>query len=91
MANVKPYNIAIFERLIRDGRSTLPPSLARYLLSLAFGNDDKERMRELARMNQDGLLTADGREELAAYVQAACWLGILQSQARKSLKNAKRK
>jgi hypothetical protein len=44
-------------------------------------------MRELLNRNQDGLLSVAEREELQSYAQAACWLGILHSRARRRLGN----
>jgi hypothetical protein len=79
-------DVIIFERLLMHGKNNLPPTLARYLLELGFMPEERSRMHELAVKNQDGLLSPEEKEELEGYARAGCWLGILKSKARKSLK-----
>jgi hypothetical protein len=78
--------IAIFGRLIENEKGDLSPSLARYVLTLGFGESDQSRMAELAARNQNGELTAGEQEALQNYVQASHLLALLHSKARKSLK-----
>jgi len=81
--------VAIFARLIKANDGDLSRQLARYLLSLGFGEDDQARMRQLADRNQEGALSGDEREELHNYVRAGHLLALLHSKARKSLKPRK--
>jgi hypothetical protein len=83
--SARPNEMAIFERLLSGG-AEMTPALARYLLALRFPAEDEARMHELAEKNQEGSLSAEGKEELLAYARAGCLLGIFQSRARKTLK-----
>ena len=80
--------VAILGRVLSNGKEPLTPQLARYFLGLAFDQEDKARMHELAAKNQEGKLSRQEQEELLGYAKAGCLLGILQSKARKSLKKA---
>lgn len=84
-------DLAVFARIIAAQNGDLPPDLARYLLSLDFPEDDKERMRALAERNQAGDLSPVERDELGGYVKAGHLLALLQSKARKSLKRKLRR
>jgi hypothetical protein len=77
---------AIFGRVFANGRQTLSPELARHVLALTFGEQDKERMHELAVGNQEGALSAEDKEELHNYIKVGHLLAVLQSQARQALK-----
>jgi hypothetical protein len=76
---------AIFARLW-DAKSGLTPQLARHVLKLAFSEADIARMHELAEKNREGQLTPTEREELDSFVKVGDLLAILQSKARKLLK-----
>jgi hypothetical protein len=82
---------ALLGRILKNGTKAFPPALARYLLTVGFSAEEKARMHELAVKNQEGALTPDEKEELLRYANVGCVLGILQSQARKSLKRANKK
>jgi hypothetical protein len=84
--NTDSSEAAIFGRVLRNGRQELTPQLARYLLGLAFSEEDKARMHALAVKNQDGALSPGEREELANYVKVGHLVAILQSKARKALR-----
>jgi hypothetical protein len=77
---------AIFGRVIEADDGDLTPDLARYILSLGFRSADKVRMHELAVRNQDGDLTTAEKAELHNYVNVGHFVAMLQSKARKSLK-----
>jgi hypothetical protein len=85
-AKTRTSEVAIFARLIKADDGDLSPELARYILTLGFGEADQARMRDLAERNQDGALSGAEREELDNYVKAGHLLALLQSKARKSLK-----
>jgi hypothetical protein len=77
---------AIFGRVFANGGPALSPELARHVLGLSFGEEDKERMHELAVGNQEGALSAEDKEELHNYFKVGHLLAVLQSQARQALK-----
>jgi hypothetical protein len=81
--------IAIFGRLIKADKSDLSRELARYILSLGFGDGDQNRMSELAERNQDGRLSSEEKEELENYVKVGHLLALLHSKARRSLRARK--
>jgi hypothetical protein len=80
-----PSEIAILARLLGNEEGQLPADMARYLLTLGFGERDKARMHDLAVRNQEGALTPAEKEEMFAYAKAGTLLGILQSRARRVL------
>jgi hypothetical protein len=71
-------------------RQKLTPTLARHLLRLGFGPEDKARMHDLAVRNQAGELNNSELQELDAYIRVGALLSILQSRARKLLKQSVR-
>lgn len=75
----------IFARLW-EGPGGLSAPVARHVLKLGFGDEDKARMRELAARNSTGELTDPEREELDDFVRVGDLLATLQSKARKFLK-----
>jgi hypothetical protein len=77
---------AIFGRVFANGRPALSPELARHVLGLSFGEEDKARMHELAVGNQEGARSREDKEELHNYIKVGHLLAILQSQARLALK-----
>ncbi len=83
-----PGEVAIFERLLRHGKENMSPDLARYLLGLEFGEDDRARMHELAVRNQEGALSSEEWDELQGYARAGCLLGVLHVRARQALRRS---
>jgi hypothetical protein len=80
--------VALFARLLENGKGKLTPSLARYLLTLGFGAEDQARMNDLAVRNQEGDLSPAEKDELLSYVKAGHLLALLHAKARKALKKA---
>ena len=78
-------------RIFTNGNADFPPQLARYFLTVGFSSTDKQRMHELAESNQAGALTPADNQELLRYANVGCLLGILQANARKSLKKTSKK
>jgi hypothetical protein len=78
--------VALFGRILDNGKGEMSRELARYILTLGFGEDDQARMKDLAERNQDGALSADEQAELQSFVTAGHLLALLHSRARKSLK-----
>jgi hypothetical protein len=77
---------SILERIIEPPTGGFSNEHARYVLSLNFSAEEQARYAELARRNQDGVLSDDEETELNEFVTANAILAILQSKARISLK-----
>lgn len=77
---------AIWARLIEPDNNGLSPEAARSLLELRFSEEDRARMNELARKNNEGLLSDEERHLLESYVKVGDVLSLLHLKARKSLK-----
>jgi hypothetical protein len=75
----------IWARLIRAQRGELPAEAAKFLLSIAFEEDDKRRMLELADRAEAGTLTAEEEAEYDGYLHGGNFLATLQSKARQAL------
>jgi hypothetical protein len=88
--NAETAGIAILGRLLGNGSERMSLALARHILRIAFSDEDEAHMSDLAVRNQEGKLSPKERDELIAYANAGCLLGILQSRARKSLKRARK-
>ncbi len=79
---------AIFERLVLPSEPSLSPEAARSILAIGFGADDRQRMEVLAEKARRGALSADEQQEIENYERVGDFLGILQSKARVSLRQA---
>ena len=77
--------VAILARILGNHDGKLPATMARYILSLGFSDEDKVRMHDLAVRNQQDALAPGEREEMLAYSKAGSLLGILKSKARRTL------
>jgi hypothetical protein len=77
--------LAILGRLLDANKGGLSPELARYILTLGFGEEDQARMTDLASRNQEGALAGEEKQELDGYVKAGHLLALLHSKARKAL------
>ncbi len=77
----------ILQRVIDPQRGTLPPELARYVLTLDFPPADQSRYAELADKAQQAILSPQEQIELDDYLHVNDFLMIVQSKARRSLKN----
>jgi hypothetical protein len=80
---------SIFARLWESNDGTMPLGLAQYIVKLKFPKQDRVRMHQLAEMHQDGALSPAELEELDNYVKTGDLLAILQSIARRTIKNKK--
>jgi hypothetical protein len=77
--------VAILARILGKQNGKLPATMARYVLSLGFNDQDKARMHDLAVRNQQDALAPGEKEEMLAYSKAGSLLGILKSKARRTL------
>jgi hypothetical protein len=62
---------AIWERLIQPERGILPLEAAQFLLGLAFGDADVERIRDLVERNRQGTLSPEEATELQSFRQVS--------------------
>jgi len=76
---------AIWARLI-DARRELSAEVAGYLLSIGFGEGDRERMEQLAELSEAGTLTDEERAEFDSYLHVGNLLAVMQSKARLALR-----
>ena len=65
----------------------LTPEVADRLVRLRAPESVAARMEDLARKSEEGTLSDDEREEYDAFVSAGNFIAILQSKARRLLKN----
>lgn len=79
--------VSILNRILRPEEPTFSPEGAQDILSLGFSDGDKKRMRELSAKARAGTLTVEEDAEAGRYEMLGHLLGILQSKARRSLKN----
>jgi len=64
----------------------LPPTAAEFLLTVNFGENDQQRMLELAERSEAGTLTAEEEKEFDGYLHVGNLLAVMQSKARFALK-----
>ncbi len=86
-AHVDSSEVSILNRILRPGAATFSPEAAREILTLDFDQADKDRMRELSAKARAGTLTTEENAEAGRYELLGHLLGILQSRARRSLKD----
>ena len=89
-SQVPASEAAIFSRLLANGTKGISPVVARHILALRFGDEDKARMHELAVKNQEGKLSPEERQELENYVKVGDLLTILKAKVRSALKKSSR-
>ncbi len=77
--------MALFGRILANGRGEMSPELANYVLTLGFGESDQARMSDLAERNQAGALSAEEHEGLMSFVRAGHLLALLHSRACQAL------
>jgi hypothetical protein len=77
---------ALFGRLFVNDKHRLTTEVARYILDLAFSEEDKARMHELAGKNREGTISPKELRELDDYVKVGDLVAILKSKARMALK-----
>jgi hypothetical protein len=78
---------AILARVIESGPSAITPDVAQYLLSMRFPEADEERVNELSAKARAGSLSESETQELDSYLHIGRLLAIMQSRARRLLKN----
>jgi len=81
VAGHSSYLVKLFDGIAQK----LTPEMARVILDARVDDSARARVEYLRAQANEGLLTADEREEYADYVEAVDILGILQSRARSAL------
>jgi hypothetical protein len=75
----------IMRRVIDPDVGSLPPPLARYVLTLDFKNEDHARYKVLSAKARDGTLSHAEADELDGYLEVDGMLSLLRLKAQKSL------
>jgi uncharacterized protein YnzC (UPF0291/DUF896 family) len=78
----------ILARVIQPTEGGLSADAARSILEFRFSPDDEDRVNALAAKARRGTLTDEERALLEDYERVASLLELMQSKARRSLKNA---
>ena len=79
---------AILARIIQSDERELTPDAARYLLSMRLPSSDEDRVNELSAKARMGSLTAAETQELDGYLHIGSLLAVMQSKARRLVKDA---
>lgn len=88
MATVSAQSEAdIWERIIHP-HGAMTKETARRILELAFSDEDRERMHELAAKNRRGELSDEEEAELDHFNRVGTLLSILKVRARRVLKSS---
>ena len=77
---------AIWARLMQAQKNDLSPEAAEFLLAMDFGEQDRQRMSQLAERSDAGTLTAEELMEFDGYLHVGNLLAVMQSKARVALK-----
>jgi hypothetical protein len=78
---------AILARVIEADPNEITPDVAEYLLSMQLPREDRARVDELSSKARSGSLTAAEASELDSYLHIGRLLAVMQSRARRRLKN----
>ncbi len=78
---------AIFSRVLEPEKPMLSDDAARSILALDFAPADRERMNALAAKARAGALSPAEDEELENFLRVGDLLAIMQSKARRTLRN----
>jgi hypothetical protein len=78
---------AILARVIETDQKEITPDVARYLLSMQLPDADRDCVDELSAKARCGSLTEAEQAELDSYLHIGSLLGVMQSRARRLLKN----
>jgi hypothetical protein len=76
---------AILDRLVRP-HDHLTMEAAQAILELDFDPSDRLRMKQLAQLAQDDLLSDEDQMELDAYRRVGRFMDLMRSKARRTLK-----
>jgi hypothetical protein len=83
---VRVTDADIFARVFEPVEANMSRDAASAILKLDFNPADRERMNALAEKARQGSLTVKEDEELECYIRVGHFLAIMQSKARRALK-----
>ena len=87
LSKINTSEMAILSRVLEPDKPTFTAAAARAILALEFHQADKERMHQLSVKAQEGTLTRREQAELNNFEKVGHLIGLMQSKARRSLKN----
>jgi hypothetical protein len=76
------------DTILANLSGAMTPQAAEAILSLGFSEQQRQRMQNLTSKARSGDLTEEEREEANSFERVSSLLGILQSRARVSVKQA---
>ncbi len=76
------------DTILTNLSGSISPQAAEGILSLGFSDDQRKKMQALAEKAREGELSEEEREEASSFERISSLLGILQSRARISMRNA---
>ena len=79
---------SILARVITEDPAEITPDVARYLLSMQLPAADRDRVDELSAKAREGSLTSEETVDLDGYLHVGTLLGIMQSRARRLMKQS---
>lgn len=80
----------ILRRILDPTKATLSAAAARSILAIELGEEDRQRLRELAAKARAGSLTPEEQTEIETYGRVGSLISILKSNARMSLRRRTR-
>ena len=78
---------AILAQVIESDATSITPEVARYLLSMQLPTADEARVNELSAKARAGSLSQAEAQELDSYLHIGRLLAVMQSRARRLLKD----
>ena len=87
-STIENAETAILSRVIAADAPTLTAVIASELLNWGFPEAGKQRMTVLAAKARLGTLTIEERSEAESYERVSSFLGLVKSNARRSLQNS---
>ena len=76
------------DTILTNLSGSISPQAAEGILSLGFSDDQRKKMQALAEKARESELSEEEREEASSFERISSLLGILQSRARISMRNA---
>jgi len=78
MSTINPFMVAL--RILADSGKTPPPQVADWILSTKVPDDLSRRTQVLMEKSNDGTLSQNERQELAAYSDASAFISLLKAK-----------
>ncbi len=88
MPTMTQIEASILSRLVEPETPSLSLEAARSILAIEFSKEDVDRMHELLEKANSGTITPNEQDEANSYERIGHMLALLQSKARKSLKES---